>query len=99
MVKRISNYDEFWQFYLAEHTKPWTKKIHALGLILGLAFVFYAIASSEWVFLPLALLVSYGPIWMSHFFIEKNKPASFKYPFWSFISEFRMVYLFFRGKL
>ena len=39
----------------------------------------------------LALLLGYGFAWYSHFFIEKNRPATFKYPYWSFCADFKLL--------
>jgi len=41
-------------------------------------------------FLLGALFSGYGFAWFGHFFVEKNRPATFKYPIWSFISDWRM---------
>lgn len=37
-----------------------------------------------------APVVGYGAAWIGHFFVEKNKPASFKYPLWSFRADWVM---------
>ena len=50
-------------------------------------------------FIPLILIAGYGPAWIGHFFIEKNKPATFKYPLWSLIGDHHMAYLMITGQL
>ncbi|MDQ3040985.1 MAG: DUF962 domain-containing protein [Acidobacteriota bacterium] len=44
-------------------------------------------------------MVGYAFAWFSHFFVEKNKPASFKYPLWSFISDYKMMWFMLFGKM
>jgi hypothetical protein len=70
--ERITNYAEFWDFYVQEHLQPLTRLLHFVG---------------------------YGFSWFSHFFVEKNKPASFQYPLWSFISDYKMMFYMLIGKM
>jgi len=48
---------------------------------------------------PLALVIPYTLAWISHFFIEDNKPASFEHPLWSWWADQRMVALMLVGKM
>ena len=90
--KRFETYAEFWPYYLAEHSKPLTRVLHLLGTVCGTTILIWSVLTVNWFFIPLALIVGYGFAWVSHFFIEKNRPATFKYPWWSFISDYRMAY-------
>ncbi len=91
MTERIDSYKKFWPFYLGEHKEPGTRKLHLFGTGAGLLAATAAIVTQTW-WLPLVGLgMAYGAAWTSHFFIEKNKPATFKYPLWSFASDFRML--------
>jgi hypothetical protein len=99
MSDRFQSYSKFWPFYLGEHSKPATRNLHVMGTLGGLLAGAAAIITQTW-WLPLAGLgFAYAAAWTSHAFIEKNKPATFKYPAWSFISDFRMLGFWSLGKL
>lgn len=95
----FSNYEEFFVFYLAEHSDRRNRIMHALGTFFGLAVVAAAFILHHPWYALLWPVVSYGFAWTGHFFIEGNKPATFGHPFWSFISDFRMLWLMLTGKL
>jgi len=99
VATRFSTYGEFWPFYLAEHTKPSTRAAHYVGTIASAAALVCALASQNWWWLLAVPFLGYGPAWFGHFFIEKNKPATFEAPFWSLISDYRMCGLFLSGRL
>lgn len=92
-------YREFWEFYRKAHSKKATQAVHALGLFLGIGIGATSVYFHYWAGIPLAIGITYLLLWLSHIVIEKNMPATFKYPLWSFISEFRMVYCWLKGTL
>jgi len=96
---RIDNYPEFWDFYVLEHSKPLTRYLHFIGTALALVLLVWFLRSGSYILIPLCFAVGYGFAWTSHFFIEKNKPASFKYPLWSFFSDYRMMFFMLIGKM
>lgn len=99
MADKISSYDEFWPYYLREHSKVSCRRLHYFGTTLALFCLFAAIAlKMSWLIL-LALVAGYGPAWVAHFFVEKNRPATFTYPLWSLYSDFRMYFYWLGGKL
>ena len=99
MASRFRTYADFWPFYLAEHAKPSTRAVHYVGTIASAAALIWAIASQDWWWLIAVPFFGYGPAWFGHFFIEKNKPATFEAPLWSLISDYRMCGLFLSGRL
>ena len=98
-MREINNYPEFWDYYVAEHSKPMTRYLHFAGTSLGILLLFYFIGQGMFSFIPLCFVVGYAFAWFSHFFIEKNKPATLKYPLWSFISDYKMMWLMIQGKM
>ncbi|HTQ13532.1 MAG TPA: DUF962 domain-containing protein [Rhizomicrobium sp.] len=99
MAGKITNYAEFWPYYLREHSRPATRNIHFFGTALATASAVALIATGNWWFLPAALVAGYAPAWVGHFFIEHNRPATFTYPLWSLASDYRMAFAWITGRL
>ena len=96
---RYDSFTEFWPYYLAEHSKPGTRLLHLLGTLIALATVVVFILIGKWWLFPLALIPGYGAAWIGHFFIEKNKPATFQYPLWSFMGDYKMIWMMLTGRI
>ncbi len=97
--EKIKTYAEFWDFYVAEHSQPMTRLFHFAGTSLSLVLLVWILRTGNLLYLPLCLVVGYAFAWFSHFVIEKNKPATFKYPLWSFISDYKMIFFMLTGKM
>lgn len=98
-MKTIKTYKEFWPYYLQEHAEPATRAWHYVGTFLALGVLMAVIVTGRWAFLPLVLVCGYFFAWVSHGLIEKNKPATFTYPLWSLVSDFRMLWCFLTGQM
>ena len=98
MEKRYTNFKDFYPYYLSEHSHKTTKLLHFIGTSISLYSLFNFFRTFDFVYIILSLLSGYGFAWVSHFFIEKNKPATFKYPFYSFIGDHLMFIEIIMGK-
>ncbi|MFM7777498.1 MAG: Mpo1-like protein [Alphaproteobacteria bacterium] len=99
MNEGFKSFAEFWPYYLREHAKPATRALHFAGTGAGLLLAFGALISGSYWLLLIALICGYGPAWIGHYFVEKNRPATFRHPLWSLIADFRMFFFFITGRL
>lgn len=95
----IKNYSEFYHFYLTEHRSIMSRRLHAAGSSVGIYFFSKAIRQRKAKYVVYGLVSGYACAWVGHFVFEKNKPASFKQPLYSFISDWRMLSDILRGNL
>jgi hypothetical protein len=96
---RLATYAEFWPYYLGEHRQKRTRALHFFGTGLAIAVLIGAIIAQAWWFLLAAVVCGYLFAWIAHFFVERNRPATFTYPLWSLYSDFRMLGFWLMGKL
>ena len=99
MTTNPTNYTEFWDFYVSEHSLPMTRVLHFIGTSLGIALLVFFIARGQWYLFPAFFVVGYAFAWFAHFVVEKNKPASFRFPLWSFLSDFKMMWFMATGRM
>ena len=90
MTQRFASFRDFYPYYLAEHRKPATRRLHFIGTLLVILTVVYAVAMQRWGFLVLAPVFGYGLAWIGHFVFEKNRPATFEHPLYSLAGDFVM---------
>jgi hypothetical protein len=94
-----STFTQFWPEYVHAHREASTRIIHCVGTLCGWAILIAAIAKREWWWIGLALVVPYALAWISHFFIEHNRPATFDHPLWSWWADQKMVAMMLTGKM
>src|SRR5258708_4169263 len=97
--RQFNSFADFWPYYLGEHSQPATRVLHCLGTLTALSFGILLIAMGRWWLFPLALIPGYAFAWAAHFFIEKNRPATFTHPLWSFMGDLKMLALMLTGRL
>ena len=99
MSERFATFREFYPFYLSEHRNATCRKLHFAGTTLVLLLLAAAIATQTWWLLWLVPLAGYGFAWVGHFAFEKNRPATFKYPGYSFAGDWVMYWQLLTGKI
>lgn len=97
--KIYTSFEEFYPFYLSQHTNINNRRLHVIGTVIGCLILVYCAIFHTTKYLIYAPLISYGMAWVGHFVIEKNVPATFRYPLWSVRGDFTMVYESLTGKL
>jgi hypothetical protein len=90
--ERFQSFATFYPFYLGEHLNPVCRTLHFVGSTVVLLLIVAAVMTSQWIILLAIPFAGYGFAWIGHFVFEKNRPATFKYPTWSFMGDWVMYW-------
>ena len=88
--KMFQSFAEFYPFYLGEHENRTCRRLHFMGTLLVMATAVTAVVLRQPLLAILLPLFGYGFAWVGHFVFEKNRPATFKHPFYSLLGDFVM---------
>jgi len=87
----FASYEEFWPWYVAMHSRRATRWLHLVGTMSGAVLTIVGAVMGRWLLLPALPVLGYGFAWPSHWLIERNNPASFGHPAWSFRGDLAMI--------
>ena len=94
-----ATFREFYPFYLSEHSNRTSRRLHFAGTSLGGVFLLHAVSTLNFWWVLVGLAVGYGFAWSGHYFFEKNRPATFTYPLYSFMGDWVMWKEILLGKI
>jgi hypothetical protein len=97
--KAFTSFAEFYPFYLGEHRNATCRRLHFVGSTLTLVCLAMLLVSGRPQYIVYALLCGYGFAWVGHFAFEKNRPASFKRPLYSFMGDWVMYKDIWTGRI
>ncbi|KAH7668006.1 2-hydroxy-palmitic acid dioxygenase Mpo1-like protein [Dioscorea alata] len=95
----FKNLDDFWAFYVSQHSKVLTRRLHFMGTLSGLLCLLSSLLCRRWILLLPAPIIGYALAWYSHFFVEGNVPATFGHPLWSFLCDLKMFAFMLSGRM
>lgn len=98
-ASRFHSFKDFYPFYLSQHSDPVCRRLHVVGSVMVLAVLAAVIGTGQWALLLALPLIGYGFAWIGHAVFEKNKPATFSHPVYSFMGDWVMLWQTLTGKL
>jgi hypothetical protein len=97
--QRYRSFGDFYPFYLSEHSNKVSRRLHFTGTSIAVALLIAAAITQRWWLIAVALVQGYSFAWVGHYFFERNKPATFKYPGFSLMGDWRLWWEILTGKL
>jgi len=98
-AKRYATFSDFYPFYLSEHANRTSRRLHFAGTTIGFACLLTALWTLNFWWLLAGLIAGYACAWTGHYFFEHNRPATFTYPFYSFLGDWVMWKDILTGKI
>jgi len=99
VISPFAKFADFYPFYLSEHANRTNRRLHFVGTSLGVAAILHSVSSLDFWWLLAGVVAGYGCAWVVHFFFEKNRPATFTYPLYSFMGDWVMWRDILTGKI
>lgn len=97
--ERIRSFEAFYPYYLSEHTNQTSRRLHFVGTSIAFVLLLTALLTQNWGLIIIALVQGYAFAWVGHYFFEHNRPATFTYPVYSFMGDWRMWADILTGKM
>lgn len=97
--ERYRSFGDFYPFYLSEHSNKVSRRLHFIGTSIAVALLIMAAITQRWWLMAVALVQGYAFAWVGHYFFERNKPATFRYPVFSLMGDWRLWWEILTGKL
>ncbi len=97
--ERYRSFGDFYPFYLSEHSNKVSRRLHFSGTSIAVALLITAAITQRWWLIAVALVQGYAFAWVGHYFFEHNKPATFRYPAFSLMGDWRLWWEILTGKL
>jgi hypothetical protein len=88
---RFRRFADFYPYYLQEHRHPVCRRLHVVGTSLALTGLMTALFTRNWMWLLLSVVIGYAFAWVGHFVFEKNRPATFRHPWYSLLGDFALL--------
>ena len=96
--RKYGSFEEFWPFYVSQHQNKVNRNFHFVGSTFTIACLFLGIFRSPYYFIAMPF-TGYGFAWFGHYVFERNTPATFTYPFWSFVADWQMFLFMCIGRM
>ncbi len=98
-MKEFNSFKQFYPYYLKEHTNDVCRRLHFFGSSLVIILLLGGLwTMNTWYFVMMPI-AGYSFAWVGHFFFEHNKPATFTYPLYSFIGDWKMFAQILSGRI
>lgn len=98
-LMEFKSFSDFYPYYLQEHSNIICRKCHFLGTCGVVALLVLFFFTGNPVLLWFIPVLGYGLSWVGHFVYEKNRPATFKHPFYSLMGDFKMFWDILSGRV
>jgi len=99
MSQEYARFSDFYPFYLGEHSNRTCRRLHFVGSSLVLLTFLALLVTGQWRWWFLLPIFGYGFAWVGHLFFEKNRPATFTHPIYSFMGDWVMYRDILSGKI
>jgi hypothetical protein len=90
-TQRFASFNEFYPFYLREHSSRVSRRLHVIGTSLAIVLLIVALVTRRWSLMWAVPLAGYAFAWVGHFVFERNRPATFRHPLYSLRGDFTML--------
>ncbi|MBB0023536.1 Mpo1-like protein [Ralstonia pickettii] len=95
----FGSFAEFYPYYLSEHRDRTCRRLHFVGSTVALVCLILLVFTGNLWWLLGAAVSGYAFAWVGHFGFEKNRPATFRHPFYSLLGDWVMYRDIWTGKI